>query len=96
LSRSPDEFSLDLSQLVDPVGLSFRAGGQTYRVVGTRARHNGDIDISWRTRCATCGTLFEVTTPRSRIYQPARRCPAHRAPGRPAAAELGQMEERDA
>jgi hypothetical protein len=80
------EFSLDLSELTDPIGLVLSVGEQHYRAVGTRLGDNGAITITWRSRCVICGEAFEVATPRSQIREPTRRCPAHRRPGRPPAA----------
>jgi hypothetical protein len=49
------EYSLDLSGLADPVGLALSVGQQTYRVIGMQPGRNGDLSISRRTRCGTCG-----------------------------------------
>jgi hypothetical protein len=55
MTQPVGEFSLDLERLNDPVGLAFQMNGQAYRAIGMRRAHNGDLAISWRSRCATAG-----------------------------------------
>jgi hypothetical protein len=62
--------------------------GQRYRRLGIKQHSRADGSVTqfgvWQSRCPTCGGLFTFTSSRTtRLRWPNRRCPAHRAPGRP-------------
>ena len=60
-------------------------GGQLYAHDGTRSYTRWDGAQSeltvWRTHCADCGVMFEVTTSEQTPKYPTRRCPRHASKG---------------
>ena len=62
--------------------------GQRYDQIDTvphiRAKDGSAMRLAvWRSRCATCGELFEIrtTTGRHNLRWPTRRCEQHKRPG---------------
>jgi hypothetical protein len=66
-------------------GVTYR--GQSYRRVGTKSHVRRDGKVTqlavWQSTCPVCGEAFEFFSSRTtRLREPSRRCPKHRAPGR--------------
>jgi len=71
---------LDLSRVVDPIGVAIELAGQRFAIIACRPR-----EVTWRGACQPCGAPFEAMTPRI-VAGLTRRCWQHRSPGRPARA----------
>jgi len=67
-------------------GAILEHAGRLYRldrVEPHRCRDGHIVDFGvWRTSCAECGQPIEIRAPITQVPK-VRRCPAHRAPGRP-------------
>jgi len=73
----------------------FTYRGQRYVRIGVRPHVRADGTETqlavWESRCPVCGEPFTIETTRlRRLREPNRRCPEHRAPGRPVVLEGGR------
>ncbi len=76
-------FLLRFNTVPEP-GLVVTDRGQEYELIMTRPHRRKDgtptVVLTWRSRCATCGEPFTVTTGLS-LKDLNRRCPRHHRPG---------------
>lgn len=79
------------------LGDTIQHKGQLYRVVETFERKRSDgsmaVILRWASECATCGEVFDFTTPAaSSKFEPNRRCQTHKRPGQRVPAETNVVD----